>query len=47
MAQVIISNDITERLSDGSTTEPSHIATLQLPGLSKRYKDPKNYPSNS
>ena len=36
MAQVIISNDITERLSDGSTTEPSHIATLQLPGLSKR-----------
>ena len=30
---VIISNDMTARLPDGSTMDSSHIATLQQPGL--------------
>ena len=28
-------NEMKARLSDGSTTESTHIATLELPGLSK------------
>ena len=36
MAPVIISNDTTARLPNGSKIESSHIATLQLPGLSKQ-----------
>ena len=36
MDPVIISNDMTARLPDGSTMESSHIATLQIPGLSKQ-----------
>ena len=36
MAPVIMENDMKERLPDGSTMDSTHIATLQLPGLSKR-----------
>ena len=36
MAPVIISNDITARLEDGSTMELSHIETLQIPGIIKQ-----------
>ena len=32
----MMSKDITSRLPDDITTESSHIATLQLPGLSKQ-----------
>ena len=36
MAPLIISNDIKTRLPYVSTMESSHIATLQIPGLSKK-----------
>ena len=36
MVPVIISNDMTERLVYGSTLDQSHIATIQLPGISKQ-----------
>ena len=36
MDPVIISKDMTSRLPDGSTTESSHIATLQILVLSKQ-----------
>ena len=36
MASVIISNEMTAILPDGSTMESSHITTIQLPGLSKQ-----------
>ena len=35
MAPVITENEIQARLPDISTMESTHIATLQLPGLSK------------
>ena len=35
MAPVIMDNEMKERLPDGSTMELTHIATLQLPGLSR------------
>ena len=36
MAPVIMSNYMTTRLPDERTMESLHIATLQLPGLSKQ-----------
>ena len=36
MDPVIISNNMTERLQDGTTMELSHIGTIQLPVLSKQ-----------
>ena len=36
MTPVIISNDMIARMPDGITMDSSHIATLQLPGLSKQ-----------
>ena len=36
MAPVIMENETKARLPDGSTMESTHIATLQLPGLSKQ-----------
>ena len=36
MALFIISNYMTARLSYGTTIESSHIATLQIPGISKQ-----------
>ena len=44
MASVIISNEMTEILPDGITMESSHIATLQLPGLSKKSRQIHIYP---
>ena len=35
MAPVIMDNKMKARLPDGITMESTHIATLQLPGLSK------------
>ena len=35
MTPVIMDNEMKERLPDGSTMELTHIATLQLPGLSR------------
>ena len=35
MAAVIMDNEMKLRLTDGSTMESTHIATLQIPGLSK------------
>ena len=32
---LIMENEMKARLPDGSTMEPTHIATLQIPGLSK------------
>ena len=34
MAPVIVDNEMKSRLPDGSTMQSTHIATLQLPGLS-------------
>ena len=36
IAPVAISNDMAARLPDGSTTELSHIATIQIPGPRKQ-----------
>ena len=36
MAPVIMSSYMTSRLPDGSIMESLHIATLQIPGLSKQ-----------
>ena len=36
MSPVIMANYMKSRLPDGSTMESSHIATSQLPGLSKQ-----------
>ena len=36
MATDIMSDNITARLTYGSTMESSHLATLQIPGLSKK-----------
>ena len=36
MDQVIMSKEVKERLLHGRTTESSHVATLQLPGLIKQ-----------
>ena len=36
MSPVIMSNDMKIRIPDGSTKESLHIATLKLPGLSKK-----------
>ena len=36
MAPVMMENETKARLPDGSTMEYTHIATLQLPGLSKQ-----------
>ena len=44
MAQVIISKDTAPRLPDGSTMELSHIATLQLPVISKKSRQIKIIP---
>ena len=41
---VIISNDMTERIPDGSTIDSSHITTLQLPGLSKKARQIHIFP---
>ena len=35
MDPLVIDNEIKARLPDGSTMESTHIATLQLPGISK------------
>ena len=35
---VIMSNNMTSRLPDGRTTESLHVATLQIPGLTKKYR---------
>ena len=37
-APVITSNEMTERLTDGSTIESSHISTIQLSGISKQVR---------
>ena len=44
MAPVIMSNEMTARIPDGSTTESSHIAKLQIPGLSKQVRHIHIYP---
>ena len=44
MAPFVISNNIITRLPDGSTMESSHIATLQLPGLSKQARKVHIFP---
>ena len=36
MAPIIMANDLKARLSDGNTMESTHIATLQIPGISKQ-----------
>ena len=43
-APVIISNDMTSILPDGSTMESSQIAIFQLPGLSKQARQINIYP---
>ena len=35
---MIMSNEMTEKIPDGSTMESSHISTLQLPGLIKQVR---------
>ena len=46
MDPVIISNNMTERLPDGSTMDSSHIATFHLPGIRKYASKNKIYPKN-
>ena len=41
---LIISNEMAARIPDGITMESSHIATLQIPGLSKQAKQIIIYP---
>ena len=41
---VIMLNEMTARLPDGSTIESSCIATLQLPGLSKQARQIHSFP---
>ena len=36
MVPVIMSNYVTARIPDGSTTQSSHIETIHLPGISKQ-----------
>ena len=44
MAPVIMSNEMTARLPDGSTMESSHIATLQIPGIIKKARQIHIFP---
>ena len=44
MAPVMMENEMKARLPDGSNMESTHIATLQLPGLSKKSRQIQNLP---
>ena len=44
MSPVIIQNNMIERLPHGSTIESSHVATLQLPGITRKSRQVHIYP---
>ena len=44
MAIVLISNSTNTRITDGSTTESSHVATIQILDLAKNIYTYSHYP---